>query len=129
MTSINNCNANVTVVQSLPDTPAISAEALKIAFDGSAANIVLWLNTTFIPELEAIFDGKQNKLSNLSNDKVIVSSNDSIAESTITADELNALSGISANIQNQLNTLQGKITYGSSAPSGGNNGDIYIQYS
>lgn len=30
-------------------------------------------------------------------------------------------------IKTQVGTLQPKITYGTSAPSGGNNGDVYIQ--
>ena len=35
----------------------------------------------------------------------------------------------SGGILNALNTKQSKITYGTGAPSGGSNGDIYIQYS
>lgn len=37
------------------------------------------------------------------------------------------LNNTSTNLEKQIGTLQPKITYGTSAPSGGNNGDVYIQ--
>jgi hypothetical protein len=38
------------------------------------------------------------------------------------------LTGITSDVQTQLNAKQKAITYGTSDPSGGSNGDIYIKY-
>lgn len=125
--ALNLCNADVYVVRDLLNTPTQTVDELKAAFDGGAQNLKDWLNDTFIPELDS---AKQDTLNFTGFNKVLITNNDGeIAESVITATELNALDGINGNIQEQLNTLQGKITYGTSEPSGGSNGDIYIQYS
>lgn len=128
--TLTNCDAELGVIQALPDTPpAGSADALKAAFDKASDEIINWLNGTHLNELETEFNSKQDILSTPSNDRVIVSSAGSMVESSITTTELNALSGVNSNIQNQLDALRGKITYGTTAPAGGSNGDIYIQYS
>ena len=129
--ALNLCNADVYVVRDLLNTPTQTVDELKAAFDGGAQNLKDWLNATFIPELDS---AKQDTIKFTGFNKVLIINNDGeIAESTITATELNQLEGLTSNVQTQINSLnsekQKKITYGTSAPSGGSNGDIYIQYS
>lgn len=136
---LKNCTADVNVVRDLPDEPSMSAAELKAAFDGAAENVKKWINNVFIPELDEALDKKQGSVSgaassimtsDLSAGKVLVSdSSGKIAASEITSAELEKLSGLSANVQTQINEMQSKITTGTASPSGGSDGDIYIQYS
>ena len=43
--------------------------------------------------------------------------------------DLADLTGLTSNVQSQLNAKQGTITYGTSDPAGGSTGDVYIKYS
>lgn len=112
--TLSICSADTSVVRELPDTPALTPTELKATFDGAADNIKTWLNTTHISEVESALENKQDTVSG------------------ITSEEIGSLSGASSNIQTQINTLasakQKAITSGTSAPSGGSDGDIYLQY-
>ena len=43
--------------------------------------------------------------------------------------DLSYLEGITSDVQTQLNSKQGAITYGTTDPTGGSEGDVYIKYS
>lgn len=125
--ALNLCDANVNTVRNLLDTPTQTVTELKAAFDGGSQNIKDWLNNVHIPELEST---KQDKLTNTSNNRVLITdSNGNITESEVSVDDMSALLEDSAEMQEQISTMQSKITYGTTSPTGGNNGDIYIQYS
>lgn len=109
--TLSICSAQTSVIRQLADEPAITSEELKAAFDAPADNIKTWLNTTHISELENALGNKQNAVNGVSDT------------------ELAFLSGASSNIQTQINTKQKTISSGTSAPSGGSDGDIYLQYS
>lgn len=113
--TLSICSAQTSVIRQLADEPAITSEELKAAFDAPADNIKTWLNTTHISELENALGDKQNAVNGVSDT------------------ELAFLSGASSNIQTQINninsTKQKTISSGTSAPSGGSDGDIYLQYS
>ena len=136
---LKNCTADVNVVRDLPDEPSMSAAELKAAFDGAAENVKGWINNVFIPELDEALAKKQGVVSgaassimagDLNTERALVSdSYGKIAVSEVTSLELERLIGLSENVQTQINALQSKITTGTSAPSGGEDGDIYIQYS
>lgn len=51
-----------------------------------------------------------------------------LAVSAVTTTELGYIDGVTSKVQTQLNAKQKKITYGTSNPSGGSAGDVYIQY-
>ena len=66
--------------------------------------------------------GLQSKTIPASTDQVLIYG---ISESS---HRVTTVSGITSNIQSQLDTKQAIITSGTSAPSGGSDGDIYLQY-
>lgn len=130
---IIDCTAAVNVIRQLADEPSLTSAELKAAFDEAAQNIKDWLNDEFIPCLRTEFDTKQDLIQLEPNSAIAVDENGNIAEAQVSVNELSYLSGITANVQTQLDQLeaakQPKITYGTTSPTGGSNGDIYIQYS
>lgn len=69
------------------------------------------------------------KLSGLSANKVVVTDGGgNITTADPTTTEINYISGVTSKVQTQLNDKQKKITYGTSAPTGGSDGDIYIKF-
>ena len=62
------------------------------------------------------------------NRAMISSSAGDLVVSPVTSQELSYLSGVTSSVQTQLNAKQKKITYGTGNPSGGSDGDVYIQY-
>lgn len=130
---INDCTAAVNVIRKLADEPSLSAEEMKYAFDEAAQNIKDWINDEFIPCLKTEFNAKQDLLTLEPNSTLAVDSEGNIVSANVSANEMEYLSGATSNLQEQLDELslqmQSKITYGTTSPTGGSNGDIYIQYS
>lgn len=136
---LKNCTADVNVIRQLPDEPSMSATELKAEFDKPAENVKKWINNVFIPELDESLSKKQNTISgaassilssDLPSSKILVSdSSGKITSSEISSSQLVLLSGVTQNVQTQIDKLNSKITYGTNPPSGGEDGDIYIQYS
>lgn len=58
---------------------------------------------------------------------VVSDSSGRLAPSTVTAGELATLSGVTGPVQVQLGNKQNKITVSLAGPSGGNDGDIWLQ--
>lgn len=103
---------NLNIIQSLPNKPTQEASELKIKFDEAGNIIKVYLNDTLLPEIEK----------SISNAKTPIE-NSLTSESTIKA--LSALQG--KNLKDLIDTKQNKITYGTEIPTGGSDGDIYIQ--
>ena len=58
---------------------------------------------------------------------VVTDASGKIVVSPATAGEVAALAGLTGNVQAQFNTKQNKITISAAAPSGGTDGDIWLQ--
>jgi hypothetical protein len=69
------------------------------------------------------------QVTSLTASRVVVSdASDNLVSSSVTNTELDYVSGVTSAIQTQLNSKQKVITSGTAAPSGGSDGDIYLQY-
>lgn len=108
--AIPTCNADTTAVSNLPDSPAIPSSELKAVFDKAGTEIKTYINE------------QQNPGINSTINSAISGVNTTITNMQTTNNAR------FTNIENNITQLQGKITSGSVAPSGGSDGDIYIQY-
>ena len=91
-----------------------------------------------ITGLEDALTGKQAEITgavsdlvftNAATNKVVVSnSTGKLTTHAVTNTELGYLQNVTSNIQTQLNAKQTKVTASTSAPSGGADGDVWIQY-
>ncbi len=110
----------VNVIRSLSDTPTLSASELKLAFDTAAMNLAEYLNDTLVDELDVNESLVEESIEDMQEDIELQSDAlDAHAENTT----LHILSS-----ERELwNNKQKKISYGSSDPTGGVDGDIYIQ--
>lgn len=115
--SLTKLNDNLNTIQSLPNKPTLEAEALKAEFDKSGNLIKTYINNTLTEEVEKLVQDSissaktpiENSLTNISTDKA-----------------LSALQG--KILKDEMETKQKTISYGLDTPTGGNDGDIYIQY-
>jgi hypothetical protein len=132
-------NTSVANMQSLPDEPTTTADALKILMDKAPTDIQSYLNDTFIPALEAALELKQAIVDGVDNIKIAYLSNvasdiqaqlNAITEKTdeVTATELDRLAGVTGDVQAQLNSKQATILSGTAAPSSLASGAIYLRY-
>ncbi|NLW69776.1 MAG: hypothetical protein GX061_01655 [Eubacteriaceae bacterium] len=126
--ALTECNADTARVGALADEPALTAAELKAVFDESAANVKAWLNTTHLPELEEALEGKEDAISLTAGKALVTDSDGKLAAGGASAQQIGYLSEVTSSIQTQINALQKAITCGSEAPTGGENGDIYLQY-
>lgn len=138
--AISKLTANVNNHQTLPDKPALSAEELKILFDKGSADIKEYINNTMLPEIDSLIENlEKNKLAinKIINDLTTGGTNNVASAETVKnlktqLDNVN--NSIQSKIDNSINNLGLKnasritITNGTNNPSGGNDGDIYIQY-
>lgn len=118
--SLTKLTENLNKVSNLPEKPSLAPEALQAVFDEAGNVIKTYLNETLTVETEALITTKVNE------GKVVV---DNVLDSTSTTHALSALQGknLNTSISNLNNTKQKAITIGAEAPSGGEDGDIYIQ--
>lgn len=126
--SLTKLTENLNKVGNLPEKPTLPAEQLQAVFDEAGNIIKTYLNETLTPEVEALINAKMQEA------KVTV---DNVLDSTSTTHALSAMQGktlndglttANSNIASLENEKQKKITTGTGTPSGGSDGDIYIQY-
>ncbi len=111
--SLTKLTADLAVIAKLADSPTETAAELKAKFDQAPRAIGVYLNDTLVPEVEealALIDGK------------VPTVVDSLASSDATA-ALSAAQGLALD-----QAKQNKILSGTTAPSGGSDGDLYIWY-
>ena len=109
---LTKLTADLAVISKLADSPTETAAALKAKFDEGPRAIGSYLNGTLLPEIEealALIDGKAPAVVN---------------NLTSTATDA-ALSAAMGRLLDQ--TKQNKSGIGTEPPSGGVDGDIYIQ--
>ena len=88
-------------------------------FDKSASDIKTFINDTLTVEADAAIAAKANQSTTYTKTEV-----DSIA----TGKANQATTYTKTEVDNSLATKQKSITSGTAAPSGGSDGDIYLQY-
>ncbi len=114
--SLTKLTANLNNVSSLPDKPTLQSEELKAVFDEAGITIKEYINEILTEEIEKLVSDTAR-------------STKTIVENTLDSDSIvNALSSAQGKVLKSLIDKLDKITCGTGEPSGGNNGDIYIQY-
>lgn len=103
---------NLNIIQSLPNKPTEEANELKIKFDEAGNIIKVYLNDTLLPAIETLISDSKTPIENT-------------LESESTVKALSALQG--KNLKDLIEQKQDKINYGTEIPTGGSDGDIYIQ--
>lgn len=116
--SLTKFNQDVNNHQSLPDKPAMTAQQLKILFDKAGVDIKAYINEVLTEEIDTLIATATTNV----NSKVSKSGD------TMTGN-LNMGSNKIIYGGAEITSLATKnYSYGTSAPSGGSNGDIYDQY-
>lgn len=119
--SLTKLTENLNKVSSLPDKPTLQSDELKAVFDEAGNAIKAYINEILTEEIEKLVSdtAKANKISV-----------ENILTSTNTSNALSAAQGalLKGLIDNLTNNKQKIITRGTGNPSGGSDGDIYIQY-
>ena len=110
--SLSKLTENLNSVSSLPDKPSLQPEELKKVFDEAGNIIKEYINTRLTEEI----------------DKIINEVKISITQST--TELSNSIKEVTNNVNINTENIKKKqktITSGTGAPSGGSDGDIYIQ--
>lgn len=119
--SLTKLTENLNKVSSLPDKPTLQSDELKAVFDEAANLIKAYINEILTEEIEKLVSDTA-KTTKTTVENVLTSSNTTNA---LSAAQGTLLKGL---IDNLTNNKQKTIARGTSAPSGGSDGDIYIQY-
>ncbi|MCI8654268.1 MAG: hypothetical protein HFJ48_00080 [Clostridia bacterium] len=111
--NLTKLEENLNIIQSLPNKPTLEADELKTKFDKGSNGIKDYINNILIPEIEKLV--KESKIE--------------IEDSLTSEDTDKALSAKQGKIiKEELDKKQKSIGIGTDLPTGGENGDIYIQY-
>ena len=123
--SLPKLTENLNKVSSLPEKPTLQPEELQAVFDQAGNIIKEYINDVLTVAIENLIN------STVQASKTTVENN---LTSTSTTNALASAQGkvLNDRITTEVNTLntqkQKKITRGTEAPSGGEDGDYYIQY-
>ena len=111
--SLTKLETNLNIIKSLPNKPTLEADELKKKFDEASNLIKEYINDTLLEEIEKSIKDSKIKI-----------------EDSLTSDDTNK--ALSAKQGKELKEItdkkQNKILVGTDLPTGGENGDIYIQY-
>ena len=136
--AINSCTVDTNVISALADAPALTATELKAKFDEVGTGIKTYINNTLISDINSTITSTANtingtittnqtsnntRLTSLESDMTTAKSNITTLQGNITT-----INSSISTINTSLNGKQKTISVGTSAPSGGSDGDIYIQY-
>lgn len=119
--SLTKLTENLNKVSSLPDKPTLQSDELKAVFDEAGNVIKEYLNEILIEEVEKLVSDTARTTK-------------TTVENTLDSDSIaNALSSaqgkvLKALIDNLDNNKQKNISISTEEPTGGSNGNIYIQY-
>lgn len=121
--NITNLTANVNNIQALSDRPntadGITAQQLKEKFDKAGADIKDYVNNTLIEELEYYLNQLKTHIETIENSGYITESDSRLTNSR----KCNNTFDNSLTARGNL-----KISYGSSLPETGEDGDIFFLY-
>lgn len=136
--AITQCTADTSAVSNLPDAPSLTPTELKATFDKGGTEIKNYINNTMIGDITSTISSTASTINATINSKdtqyntrmTTIEGNVSTLSGTVSTLS-STVSGLSTSVSNLTTTVNGKqktITSGTAAPSGGSNGDIYIQY-
>lgn len=112
--AISQCTVDTNVISALADAPALTASELKAKFDEAGTGIKGYINNTLISDVNSTITSTANTIN------ATITSNNTTYNTRFTT--------IEGNVTSLQNGKQKVITSGTTAPSGGSDGDIYIQY-
>ena len=115
--AITQCTADTSAVSNLPDAPALTPSELKAVFDKGGTEIKNYINNTMIGDINSTISSTASTIN------ATITSNQTANNTRFTTIEGNITT-----LQTSVSGKQKTITSGSSTPSGGSDGDIYIQY-
>lgn len=115
--SLTKLTDNLNKVGSLQDKPTLQPEELKDVFDEAGNIIKDYINEILTVEIEKLVNdtAKSNK-----------TTVENVLTSTSTINALSAAQGTL--LKGLIDKMQERMTRGTNAPTGGEDGDIYIQY-
>jgi hypothetical protein len=119
--SLPKLTENLNKVSSLPEKPTLQADELQAVFDEAGNIIKDYINDTLTGAIESLITST-------------VQANKTTVENVLTSTSItNALSSAQGKVLKDLvdaldGSKQKKIPKGTETPTGGENGDIYIQY-
>jgi hypothetical protein len=114
--ALTKFGVKVNVISDLADTPVMPSSELKAQFDLAGVAIKNYINDTLTTQIDESLQSLEDKTEKI---PAVVDALDSV-------DTKAALSAAQGRLLDQ--TKQNKILFGTDEPSGGNDGDIYIQY-
>ena len=121
--NLTNLTANVNNIQALSDRPntadGITAQQLKEKFDKAGADIKDWANNTLIEELETYINMLKSHIETLENAGYVTNDDSRLTNSRQCNNSFDNYLTARSNL---------KITYGSSLPESGEDGDIFFLY-
>lgn len=115
--AIRECTVNTNNISQLPDEPALTPSELKAEFDQAATDLKNYINNELIPDANQTVNTAVSGLSTTIN-------NNQTANNT----RFTQVEGSITSLEGTINAKQKAITSGTETPSGGSDGDIYIQY-
>ena len=134
--SLTKFTENVNNVQSLADKPIQASEALKQVFDKAGNDIKTYINDILTAQIDTLISALQS--GKIDTNKIVNDVTTGGSTNVASAETVKGLStrvdGIPDEVDTKIQNLGLKsgattqITSGTSTPSGGNDGDIYIQY-
>lgn len=133
--SLTKLTENLNNHQSLPDKPALTSQELKILFDKAGNDIKTYLNTILTAEIDTLISNIQS--GKIDVNKIVNNLTSGGATNVASAETVKNLNINKADTNHTHTTSQitglksgatTKITSGTSTPSGGADGDVYIQY-
>ena len=115
--AITQCTADTSAVSNLPDAPALTPSELKAVFDKGGTEIKNYINNTMIGDINSTISSTASTIN------ATITSNQTANNTRFTQVE-----GSITSLEGTINAKQKAITSGTGTPSGGSDGDIYIQY-
>ena len=133
--AITQCTVDTSVISQLADKPALTSAELKASFDSAGTGIKNYINNTLIAGIGTEITSAVNTLG------ATVTSNQTANNTRFNTDEgyITTLQGKMTTVEGNITTInsnisslssgkQKTISVGTTTPTGGSNGDIYIQY-
>lgn len=119
--SLPKLTENLNKVSSLAEKPTLTAQQLQAVFDEAGNAIKDYINDVLTTAIEQLIT------STVQTNKTTV---ENVLTSTSTTNALSSAQGkvLKGLVDGLESSKQKTISIGSSTPSGGSNGDIYIQY-
>lgn len=122
--SLTKLTENLNKVSSLPDRPTLQSDELKAIFDEAGNSIKDYINEILIDEIEKLISDTAKETKTTINNTLTSTS----TSEALSANQGKNLKELIESLTTTVEEKQKNISKGTSTPSGGSNGDIYIQY-